>query len=129
MSSLFNLPANTNNNSNNTPASDRPKAQVWLNVGYEVEVPAEDGSAEKVFVSLPMGIPVDTMEQARVNGTDRWKQFQGARNDLLGQIQELAKGMTPGTEQTINLKVQIRRVTEDNAPATANPFGFNLTAL
>lgn len=133
MSNLFNVSdivANNNSASNNKPKTeDRPKSQVWINVGYEVEVANEQGEQEKLFVSLPYGLPIDTMEPAKVNGSDKWAAYQGARNDLLAQIQQLASQMQPGEEKTLNLQVQVRRVKNDTQPEQQNSFGFTLQSL
>lgn len=123
----------TDNNSSTTPnkpkTEDRPKSQVWLNIGYEVQVANEQGEQEKLFVSLPYGLPIDTMEPAKVSGSDRWAAYQGARNDLLAQIQQLASQMQPGEEKTLNLQVQVRRVKNDTQPEQKNSFGFTLQSM
>ena len=40
------------------PATDKPKSQFWLNLGYGVTVEGEDGPEDR-FVSLASGIPLD----------------------------------------------------------------------
>jgi hypothetical protein len=97
--------------------SDQPKAQLWLNIGYPVDIPVEGGGTEERFVSLPLGIPLDTQEHLPTNSRNEvFAQFQGARNDLLDQIMEAAKALKPGEDKLLNLSIQLRRVNEDAAP-------------
>ena len=98
---------------------DQPKAQYWLNVGYPVTLDT-DGGPEDRFVSLPLGIPLDTQEHFATNSRNElFAQFQGARNDLLDQIMEVAKTLEPGQDRILNLSIQLRRV-NDEAPAPTN---------
>ena len=130
----FNRPfgSNTNNGGNaaggassagNAPAA-RPKATMWLNVGYSTTV-LVDGVPEERFVNLPLGMPVDTMELLPVNSRNQeFAQFRMAQNDLLNQIVEFGKTLAPGEAKTLNLELQLRRVNDDVAPVATgeNPF-------
>jgi hypothetical protein len=113
---------------------DLPKAQFWLNFGYM----AGEGDNEK-FVSLPTGIPLDTMERVSVRSSNQeFAMYQAARNALLDQLLEAAAKLEPGDDYVINadggLAIQIRRVNaEQAAPSTGsdNPFArklFNVEA-
>lgn len=109
-------------------ASDKPKAQFWLNIGYAVEVPTESGTEER-FVSLPQGIPLDTQEAVSTKTKNKeWQAFQVARNDLLKQIMAVAEQLEPGEEHLLNLQIQLRRVTneEEVTEVAGNPFARNL---
>ena len=126
----FNRPfgANTNNGGNAAGAAAapaaRPKATMWLNVGYSTTV-LVDGVEEERFVNLPLGMPVDTMELLPVNSRNQeFAQFRMAQNDLLNQIVEFGKTLAPGEAKTLNLELQLRRVNDDVAPVAAgeNPF-------
>ena len=98
-----------NNNSNN---EDRPKAQYWLNIGYDSGIEDQDGKSK--FVSLPTGIPLDTQEALPTNSRNRdFAAFQSACNDLLQQIMDVAKTLEPGEERTLNLTIQLRRINDD----------------
>ena len=110
-------------------ASDKPKAQFWLNIGYAVEVPTEDGTEER-FVSLPQGIPLDTQEAVSTKTKNKeWQAFQVARNDLLKQIMTVAEQLEPGEEKLLNLQIQLRRVSDEEevTEVQGNPYARTLT--
>ena len=106
----------------------RPKAQIWMNLGYEIQVPATDGTMETRFINLPMGLPLDTMEEVATTSTNEvFAAMQIAKNDLLKQLLAAAADLPPGGERIVNLQVQMRRVNDAAAnvqltdPAV-NPF-------
>ena len=104
-------------------ASDKPKAQFWLNIGYESEVIDEDGTPR--FVSLPSGIALDTQDyvEAKSRNAD-FQNFQNSRNDLLDQIMAHAAKLAAGEACILNLQIQLRRVNDDvvATPSGSNPF-------
>jgi hypothetical protein len=124
-----------------TSRADQPKAKIWLNVGYVVTgVPvsgATDGSVEDRFVSLPVGIPLDTMEKLPTNSrNESFAQFQAARNSLYDQLMAAASTLKPGDDIVIGvdggLSIQLRHVADarENIVSTdANPFGIKLELL
>ena len=129
--SAINLSGLKNLGNQASTTSEKPKkdpAKFWLNVGYVSDVKDEDGTFR--FVSLPMGIPLDTMDALKTRSSNpAYAQFQAARNDLLAQIMEAAEGLAPGQDYVINaeggLAIQIRRVADEvEAPKTdeSNPF-------
>ena len=85
---------------------------------------------EQRFVSLPVGIPLDTMEPLPTNSRNAdFAAFQAARNNLHDQFMAVAAKLQPGEEKIIGLgdsglALQIRRVNEEAAPIAAgnNPF-------
>lgn len=109
-------------------ANSRPKAQVWMNIGYTVEVPLDGGAVESRFINLPMGLPLDTMEEvATTSSNEVYAAMQIAKNDLLKQLLTAAAELAPGQERIVNLQVQLRRVNDATANAglsdpAANPF-------
>ncbi len=115
--------------------SDLPKATSWLNFGYTVEI-GSGKDADTRFVSLPVGIPLDTMEPLAITSRNsEFAQFQAARNDVLSQIKSVADSMKPGEERIIcvdatsGLAVQLRRVNDAVvAPAAdaSNPYAVKL---
>ena len=103
---------NPNNVKSNTNNEDRPKAQLWLNIGYDSGVTDGDGNTK--FVSLPTGIPLDTQEHLPTNSRNRdFAAFQSARNDLLQQILDVGMTLEQGEERTLNLTIQLRRVNSE----------------
>lgn len=92
---------------------DRPKAEVWLNVGINVDMPnAETGELEPVFVNLPVGIPLDTMQAITIRGKNaEWHQLAQAKNWLLDELQKMSAEMEPGEDHIVEgLQIQVRRV-------------------
>lgn len=104
-------------------AADKPKAQFWINLGYESDVIDEDGTPR--FISLPQGIPLDTQDHLPTNSrNNEFAAFQSSRNDLLDQITAHAAKLAAGESCILNLQIQLRRVNEEAAPIDngANPF-------
>lgn len=96
-------------------SAQKPKAQLWLNLGYTIEGAGKEG--EDVFVSLPTGIPLDTQEPVQTNvKSEDFRALRSAQNDLLSDLLKYAEGLEPGQETIINLQVQLRRVKGDEAP-------------
>ena len=61
---------------------EKVKSQLWVNVGYSIEV---DGV--NVFVSIPMGIPVDSIKELPTNTRNtEYNLLNQARNQLLADI-------------------------------------------
>ena len=108
----------TSNNAAPTNAKDRPKAQVWMNIGYEVDSRDKDGNPIVEFIALPTGIPVDTMDKLPANQRDSYyQQKQQASNKLLDRVNAMAAQLKPGEEKVIgargSLQIQIRRIKAD----------------
>lgn len=108
-----------------TAATDRPKAQLWLNIGYPVEVELADGSKETRFISLPMGLPLDTMEEVPTNSSNAvFANMQAAKNNLFRQLMEAGSALPEGGERLVNLQIQLRRVNGETKVVDndSNPF-------
>lgn len=112
----------------------KPDPQLWLNVGYQIEVEGEAGP-ETRFVSLPMGIPLDTMDAVKTNSSNElYAAFQQARNDLWQQMLDIGAQLKAGEERIIaldsevGLAIQIRRVNaaREAVKPEANPFSRRL---
>lgn len=102
-------------NANNTTA-DKPKAQLWINLGYTKTV-IKDGIEVDEFVSLPQGIPVDTMDlKPATSRNDDFRNRELAQNALLKKIMERAATLAPGEDTLIKLEIQLRRVNADVVP-------------
>lgn len=89
--------------------TERVNAQTWLNIGYL----AGDGEDAK-FVSLPVGIPLDTQKALDMPRSADFAALQSARNDFLTQMQDAAGKLAPGEELIIGIDgglcIQLRRV-------------------
>ena len=115
----------------NTTAPEREKSQLWLNIGYTVELTLPDPTTGQMvgvtrFVSLPFGIGVDTqapLETKHIKDPG-FRALQLARNQLLKQLQDYGASLKPGEESPIKLELQLRRVEEpvDAVPVDQNPF-------
>lgn len=126
MTLVFNKTFGNNTTTKAAPAaapSDKPKARFWLNVGYDSGVVEEDGQSR--FVSLPIGIPLDTQNRLPTNSrNDDFASFQAARNDLLDQLMEIANGLEPGEDKILKLEVQLRRVNDEQPEASISTNKF-----
>lgn len=118
----------------NSAPSEKPKAQVWLNVGYEVNTTDQQGDPTTEFVALSQGIPLDTIEKEETNHTNPFFQKKArARNNLLEQVMGIAATLKPGEEKIYgargSLQIQIRRIKEAAAPVAddQNDLITNLT--
>lgn len=110
----------------------RTKSEFWLNVGYTVNVDTDDGVVER-FVSLPFGIPLDTMKPLEVSGSsDAFAYLRMAQNDLLESLLEAAHELQPGESRVIGagdqLAIEIRRIKGERTDLKAgvNPFARKL---
>jgi hypothetical protein len=110
------------------PAQDElPSATTWLNVGYVVPS-TKEGEPDK-FVSLPRGIPLDTMKSLEpARGADL-NALRSAQNDFMVQMQEAAAKLQPGEDIIIGIEgglcIQLRKVLgapEAAAADDANPY-------
>jgi hypothetical protein len=105
------------------PNEDKPKAKVWMNVGYEM-----NGR----FIHVPgSGTPIDTTEALPVRGQneDYIKQVT-AQNGTLKLLQDIGAKLQPGQEQVLNLQVRIRRVNEELVVAREdNEYAIDMSRL
>lgn len=103
------------------PASnDAPKAEIWANIGYEVD--SADGKYS--FVSLPFGVAIDTMKHKPITSRDPvFASFQGACNQLLDDVNAAVAVLQPGESKIYgergSLQLQIRRVDNSVVAPTA----------
>lgn len=108
----------------------RPQAEIWLNAGYYVPVLDEEGNqVDTKFVSLRLGIPIDTMELEVVpppNGNNEdYRALIEAKNALQVQLKEAGSKLAPGQGVPVNLELQLyRRSNRENIPVPAekNPY-------
>ena len=114
---------------------DLPKAQIWMNIGYmSDEFTNAEGKAERRFISLPNGLPIDTMDKVEEKSSSEvFRAMRAAQNDLLDQIIAKGNALQPGEEVILamgdnGLAVQLRRVKAEQAPLPAdqNPLAKKL---
>lgn len=98
-----------------TAAADRPKAEFWINLGYDSDHKDDEGNP--LFISLPQGIPLDTQEHLPTNmNNEMFAALRSAQNDLLDQLISFAQDLQPGEAKNVQLTVQLRRVKAPAAP-------------
>lgn len=104
-----------------TVVEEKVKSQLWVNVGYTQVV---DGV--NVFVSIPMGIPLDSVKELVTNTRNvEFNQLNQARNQLLADILAASEDLEAGEDHTLELEVQVRRIDKEPEPLAAgsvNPF-------
>lgn len=110
----------------NVGSNAKPQAQIWLNIGYTMG----EGENRK-FVSLPVGIPLDTQEPIKIKGQSQdYNDFSESRNELLEMLIKAAQELPPGGEDYVNLEIQIRRVAApvEASKGEANPYSLSRVA-
>lgn len=106
------------NTTANESREDLPQAEFWLNLGYE------HGEGENTkFISLPVGIALDTMKRAAVRNQSDFSKQMAASNDLLDQVLAEAGKLEPGSSvllpgECAGLRLQLRRRSDPNNAAT-----------
>lgn len=99
-----------------TVVEDKVKSQLWVNVGYSIEV-----EGEQVFVSIPMGIPVDSIKELPTNTRNaEFNMLNQARNQLLADIAAASEDLEAGESHVLELEVQLRRIDKEVDPLPAN---------
>lgn len=119
----FGAPKQEAQSAGTTAQNAKPKAKLWLNIGYTAAGAGREG--EDMFVSLPVGIPLDTTEPLQVRGSGDYREFLSARNDLLAQIMAVAGALQPGEERKLKLEIQLRHVADEAAPIAADQNRFS----
>lgn len=106
---------------------NRPSAKIWLNVGMNIPVQQEDGTVVEQFISIPMGIPFDTMEPmtARGNNPENNQRVE-VGNMILEHFQKKCEALKPGeTMAEPQLVCEFRRVQEQGVAGTAQAGNEN----
>lgn len=121
---LFTMPQGVGNGNGRALPNgneERPQATLWLNVGLNIPVQQEDGTMVDTFISLPVGIPLDTTEPMVMRGSNRdWLNIVQVKNALLEFAQKTAAACEPGTGIIAeNLQVQFFR--KGNAAKASDP--------
>lgn len=123
----------------NKPASrggePRPQAEFFINVGVPITRTIErDGEMveEEILLSLPFGLPLDTMNELVIRGNnEQWNADAAARNELLKALVKMGEGLDAGTGKMLpKLSVQLyRRKDQVEAAADNSTMATILSAL
>jgi hypothetical protein len=83
------------------------QAKIWLNIVVK--------SAAGDLISLPYGIALDTMKDAKVSGDPEWRAMAKARNEFLAQLLALSEELEEGEGQILTgVQVQMYKKQEEN---------------
>lgn len=99
---------------------ERTPSQIWGNIGVNLPGAGEDG--KDLFISLPMGLPLDDMKPVKISGTNKHSiQLKQVKNALLEELQQLGASLEPGERRIVPLQVEIYRVAQpEQAGSVAN---------
>ena len=94
----FNAPSTLNTAAAGTNGQARPKAMKWLNIGYQVDVTdPETGEVETITVTLPVGLPIDTMSPRETNSkSPKFRKLMAASNKLRADVETLFDNIAAG---------------------------------
>ena len=118
---------------NATAKEEKQQAMVYLNVGITIPMPNAQGEVVDTFVSLPFGLPLDTMTKMVAKGSNaQWNAMVDLKNGLLEALTTLGNAQEAGTGKVLpKLEVQIFHRKEASEPAapSANSMELILKAL
>lgn len=115
-----------------TNNTQRPQAEIFLNVGITVQLPNEEGEMVDTFLSLPFGLPLDTMNELVIRGNNtQWNEQAAARNELLKALVKMGESLEAGSGTELpKLQVQLyRRKAQEEHIASNNAMSQILAAL
>lgn len=97
---------------------ERTPEKYWGNVGVYGTAVDEDGNEVQQFISLNYGIPLSSVKEERVSGSENWQHIARAKNSLYEQIMQIAMELEPGETFDLDMVFQIRSIKEkeDIAP-------------
>ena len=118
---------------NTAAKEEKQQAMVYLNVGITIPMPNAEGEVVDTFVSLPFGLPLDTMTKMVARGNNaHWNAMVDLKNGLLEALTTLGNAQEAGTGKVLpKLEVQIFHRKEASEPAapSANSMELILKAL
>ena len=87
---------------NTTAKEEKQQAMLYLNVGVTIPLPNAEGEVVDTFVSLPLGLPLDTMPKKVARGNNaNWNQMVDLKNSLLEALTKLGESMEKGTGKVL----------------------------
>lgn len=117
----------------NAKTEEKKQAMVYLNIGITIPMPNAQGEVVDTFVSLPFGLPLDTMTKMVAKGNNaEWNSLVDLKNGLLEALTTLGNAQEAGTGKVLpKLEVQIFHRKEASEPqaASANSMELILKAL
>ena len=120
-------------NTQTSAKEEKQQAMVYLNVGITIPMPNAEGEVVDTFVSLPFGLPLDTMTKMVARGNNaQWNAMVDLKNGLLEALTTLGNAQEAGTGKVLpKLEVQIFHRKEASEPAapSANSMELILKAL
>lgn len=118
---------------NTTAKEEKQQAMVYLNVGITIPMHNAEGEVVDTFVSLPFGLPLDTMPKMVARGNNaHWNAMVDLKNGLLEALTTLGNAQEAGTGKVLpKLEVQIFHRKEASEPVapSANSMELILKAL
>ena len=118
---------------NTSAKEEKQQAMVYLNIGITIPMPNAEGEVVDTFVSLPFGLPLDTMTKMVARGNNaHWNAMVDLKNGLLEALTTLGNAQEAGTGKVLpKLEVQIFHRKEASEPVapSANSMELILKAL
>jgi len=97
-----------------------PRTKVWLNPKVTLKGTDSEGREIDISVSLPKGMPIDTMAPMVIKPTDSpaYRQKAEANNYFRKLIADAGLSLEPGSSKTIMLECEISRVNDTTVEAS-----------
>lgn len=113
---------------NTSAKEEKQQAMVYLNVGITIPMPNAEGEVVDTFVSLPFGLPLDTMTKMVARGNNaHWNAMVDLKNGLLETLTTLGNAQEEGTGKVLpKLEVQIFHRKEASEPAAPSASSMEL---
>ena len=87
--------------------SDRKQPTIYINIGFYSEV-LKDNEGNSLFVSLPYGLPLDTMADIKVgNGKSTYAQLCELKNKFKQQLLHKLEKVPAGTAVELPFTIQV----------------------
>lgn len=104
-------------------AEDKPKTQLWINIGYDSGVPDPNNPGKTLFIAMPGGIPLESIKHKPIKGKGDYADMLAAGNAILDQVMAAATDLQPGEAKIIGgaeggLLIELRRI-QPEAQASA----------
>ena len=111
LAALAATPKTTPNASNSASDAKKPKAKLYLNVGYEHPIEGR--------INLPFNLSLDYMSEKDTKGSDDWAVKANLANDLLAMLRDLVAGIEPGQAVALpaNITVEAYHANVDAGPS------------